>query len=61
MYDKFHLILPAQELKAHFIETTVNNVSFFKHYREVEHKDGTRSMAWAEMKRSIYSLAPLRD
>jgi hypothetical protein len=53
MYDKFRLILR--------IETTVDNVSFFKHYREVEHKDGTRSMAWAEMKKTIYSLAPLRD
>jgi hypothetical protein len=53
MYDKFRLILR--------IETTVVNVSFFKHYREVEHQDGTRSMAWAEMKKSIYSLAPLRD
>ncbi|MGH9629300.1 MAG: MarR family transcriptional regulator [Bryobacteraceae bacterium] len=53
MYDKFRLILR--------IETTVVNVSFFKHYREVEHKDGTRSMAWAEMKKTIYSLAPLRE
>jgi len=53
MYDKFRLILR--------IETTVVNVSFFKHYREVEHKDGTRGMAWAEMKKSIYSLAPLRE
>ena len=53
MYGKFRLILR--------IETTVINVSFFKHYREVEHKDGTRSMAWAEMKRTIYSLAPLRE
>jgi len=53
MYDKFRLILR--------IETTVVNVSFFKHYREVEHKDGTRSMAWAEMKRTIYSLGPLRE
>lgn len=52
MYDKFHLILR--------IETTVVNVSFFKHYREVEHKDGTSSMAWANMKKTIYSLAPLR-
>jgi hypothetical protein len=52
-YDKFRLILR--------IETTVVNVSFFKHYREVEHKDGTRTMAWAEMKRTIYSLAPLRE
>ncbi len=53
MYDKFRLILR--------IETTVVNVSFFKHYREVEHKDGARSMAWAEMKKTIYSLAPLRE
>src|SRR5437016_7444856 len=53
MYDKFRLILR--------IETTVLNVSFFKHYREVERKDGTRSMAWAEMKKTIYSLAPLRE
>jgi hypothetical protein len=35
MYDKFRLILR--------LETTVVNVSFFKHYREVEHKDGTVS------------------
>ena len=53
MYDKFRLILR--------IETTVVNVSFFKHYRQVEHRDGTCSMAWAEMKKSIYSLAPLRE
>ena len=53
MYDKFGLILR--------IETTVVNVSFFKHYREVEHQDGTRCMAWAEMKKTIYSLAPLRE
>jgi hypothetical protein len=53
MYDKFRLILR--------IETTVVNVSFFKHYREVEHQNGTRSMAWAEMKKTIYSLAPLRE
>jgi hypothetical protein len=39
----------------------VVNVSFFKHYREVEHKNGMRSMAWAEMKKTIYSLAPLRE
>lgn len=53
MYDKFGLILR--------IETTVVNVSFFKHYRKVEHKDGTSSMRWAEMKKTIYSLAPLRE
>ena len=52
MYDKFSLILR--------IETTTNDVSFFEHYREVEQRDGTRVMKWAHMKKSIYSLGPLR-
>ncbi len=53
MYDKFAMILR--------IETTTNDVSFFKHYREVEQRDGTRTMKWAQMRKNIYSLAPLRD
>src|SRR2546426_9225587 len=56
MYDKFHLILR--------IETTTNDVSFFKHYREVEHRGRRRkkpNFVWAAMKKSIYSLAPLRQ
>jgi hypothetical protein len=53
MYDQFRLILP--------IETTVVSVSFFEHHREVEHKNGTCSMAWAEMKKSIYNPGPLRE
>lgn len=52
MYDKFGLILR--------IETTVNDVSFFKHFREVEHRDGSKTMKMAAMKKSIYSLSPLR-
>ena len=51
MYDKFGLILR--------IETTVNDVSFFKHYRQVEHRDGTKSKKMAAMKKGIYSLSPL--
>ena len=51
MYDKFALALR--------IESTVNNVSFFKHYRTVEHRDGTRQKKWATMKKGIYSLAAL--
>lgn len=51
MYDKYSLILR--------VETTVNDVSFFKHYREVEQKDGSKSLQWAQMKKGIYSLAPL--
>lgn len=51
MYDKFSKILR--------IETTTNDVSFFKHYREVEHRDGSRSQQYASLKKNIYSLALL--
>ena len=53
MYDKFQKILR--------IETTINNVSFFKHYREVVHRDGTTSMQMATLKKTIYSLPLLKD
>jgi hypothetical protein len=53
MYDKFSLILR--------IKTTVNNVSFFKHYREVEHRDGSKETKWAPMQKTIYSLPALRE
>jgi hypothetical protein len=52
VYDKFGLILR--------IETTTNDVSFFKHYREVEHRDKSRTLKWAAMKKSIYSLGALQ-
>jgi len=51
MYDKFNKILR--------IETTVNNVSFFKHYRTVEHRDGTTSQEQAPVKKNIFSLSTL--
>jgi hypothetical protein len=53
MYDKFGRILR--------IETTANDVSFFKHYRKVEHRDGTSSLKQAPMKKTIYSLPALMD
>ena len=53
MYDKFGHILR--------LETTVNDVSFFQHYRQVEQRDGRRVTRWAPMKKSIYSLPPLRE
>lgn len=53
MYDKFAHILR--------IETTVNDVTFFKHYREVIHRDGTTSQKDAAMKKNIYSLKSLRE
>jgi hypothetical protein len=51
MYDKFGLILR--------IETTVNDVSQFKHYREVHQRDGTQVKKMAQMQKTIYSLFPL--
>lgn len=51
MYDKLSIALR--------IETTTNDVSFFKHYRSVEHRNGTRTLKMASMKKGIYSLQPL--
>ena len=43
------------------IETTVNDLTFFKHYREVEHRDGSRETKWASMQKTIYSPPALRE
>jgi hypothetical protein len=51
MYDKFGKMLR--------IETTVNDVSQFKTYREVDQRDGARVKKIAVMKKNIYSLFPL--
>jgi hypothetical protein len=53
VYDKFSQILR--------IETTTTDVTVFRHYRQVRHRDGTTEKRWAPMKKSIYSLAPLRE
>jgi hypothetical protein len=53
MYDKHHLVLR--------IETTVNDVSFFKHHRKVEHRQGPSSRQLAPVKKSIYSLIDLGE
>ena len=53
LYDKFGLILR--------IETTVNDLTFFKHYREVEHRDGSCETKWASMQKTIYSLPALGE
>jgi hypothetical protein len=49
MYDKFGIILR--------IETTTNDVSFFKHYRKVEHRNAPATMGFAPVKKSIYALS----
>jgi hypothetical protein len=53
MYDKQALVLR--------IETTVNDVTFFKHHRKVEHKKGPSEIKLAPMQKTIYSLPPLRE
>ena len=53
MYDKYNIILR--------IETTVNEVSFFKQYRQVQHRDGSPTTTWAPMKKTIYSLPALQE
>ncbi|HOY32333.1 MAG TPA: hypothetical protein PKW80_10675 [Bacteroidales bacterium] len=53
MYDKFSKMLR--------IETTSNDISFFKHFREVVHRDGTTSYETARLKKNIYSLSFLTD
>jgi hypothetical protein len=53
LYDKFRFILR--------IETTVNDVSFFQHHRQVHHRDGSTTTRWAPMKKTIHSLPALRE
>jgi len=53
MYDKFACVLR--------IETTTNDVSFFKHYRKVEHRQGPPTRTLAPVKKTIYSLIDLRE
>jgi len=53
MYDKFGRVLR--------LETTTNDVSFFKHHRKVEHQDGHSTRELAPLKKTIYSLVDLRE
>ena len=53
VYDKFSRVLR--------VETTVNDVSFFKHHRKVEHKDRHITRELAPLKKTIYSLIDLRE
>lgn len=53
MYDKAALVLR--------LETTTNDVSFFKHHRKVEHRNGLSEMKTAPVQKTIYSLGVLRE
>ena len=43
------------------VECTTNDVTFFKHHRLVEHRDGTAEYKLAAVRKTIYSLPDLRD
>lgn len=51
MYDKFGCILR--------IETVANDVSFFKHHRSVEHRNGSTEVKLAPVRKTLYSLGAL--
>ncbi|MDP2828411.1 MAG: hypothetical protein Q8O37_07375, partial [Sulfuricellaceae bacterium] len=53
VYDKFSRVLR--------VETTINDLSFFKHHRKVEHKDRDATRKLAPLKKTIYSLIDLRE
>lgn len=53
MYDKGRCVLR--------IEVTVNNVSFFKEYRDVHRRTGEREPTWTSMRKTIYSLRSLQN
>lgn len=51
LYDKFGVLAR--------VECTANNVTFFKHHRWVEHRDGTKDFKLAPVRKTIYSLPDL--
>jgi hypothetical protein len=53
LYDKAGLIAR--------VECTANDVSFFKHHRHVEQRNGERVFKLAPLRKSIYSLGDLRQ
>jgi hypothetical protein len=53
LYDKHGFILR--------LETTVNDVSFFKHHRKVKQRDGTTVMKTASVRKTVYSLGVMRE
>lgn len=52
LYDKFGFIAR--------VECTVNDLSFFKHHRWVEQRNGERVFKLAPLRKNIYSLSDLR-
>jgi hypothetical protein len=53
MYDKHGSVLR--------LETTVNDVTFFKHHRKVEHRSEKPTMQFAPVRKTIYSLGVMAE
>jgi len=53
IYDKFTRVLQ--------LETTSNDISFFKHHRRVKHRNGHSTRELASLRKSIYSIIYLRE
>ena len=53
LYDKFSLMAR--------VECTANDVSFFKHHRWVEQRNGRKQFKLAPLRKNIYSLPDLRE
>lgn len=53
MYDKYQLVLR--------VETTCNDVRYFKAWREVVGRDGRKTKKMAVLPKRLYSLDPLRE
>ena len=43
------------------VECTANDVSFFKHHRWVEQRNGRKQFKLAPLRKNIYSLPDLRE
>jgi hypothetical protein len=65
MYDKFRFILRIETTAPALHRTqcgaSVNDVSFFQHYRKVQHRNGSTTTRWAPMKKTIHSLPALQE
>jgi hypothetical protein len=61
MGNNYHVRIEGSRIKSRYIgrKKFHKDVSFFKHYREVEHRNGTKTMKHASLKKNIYSLTLL--